>query len=133
MRSNTGGPSAVIVFKIFWPSWTSVICLEKLQNWSLGPMKLFQRQICASIRLRRLYPVAACQAIRPLLRIWAIWRSPTGGRSIMGAPVREVHQRTELRKESFVQHFSALRVFKELSVAKPCCSIDLIGDTFMRR
>ena len=45
MRSNTGGSSAVIVFRIFWPSWTSVICLEKLQNWSLGPMKLFQRPI----------------------------------------------------------------------------------------
>ena len=41
MRSNTGGPSAVIVFRTFWPSWISVICLEKLRNWSLGTMKLF--------------------------------------------------------------------------------------------
>ena len=45
MRSNTGGPSAVIVFRTFWPSWISVICLEKLWNWSLGTIKLFQRPI----------------------------------------------------------------------------------------
>ena len=32
-----------------------------------------------SIRLRGLYPVAACQAMRPLLRIWAIWQSQTVG------------------------------------------------------
>ena len=49
-----------------------MIYLEKLRDWSLGPMTLFQRPICVSIRLRRLYPVAACQAMRPLLRIWAI-------------------------------------------------------------
>ena len=35
--------------------------------------------ICVSIRLRWLYPVAAYQAMRPLLRIWAIWRSRTVG------------------------------------------------------
>ena len=59
----------------FSPSWTSVICLEKLRDLSLGPMTLFQRPICVSIRLRWLYPVAVCQAMHPLLRIWAIWRS----------------------------------------------------------
>ena len=75
MRSNTGRPSAVIVFRTFRPSWTSVICLEKLRDLSLGPMTLFQRPICVSIRLRWLYPVAVCQAMHPLLRIWAIWRS----------------------------------------------------------
>ena len=58
MRSNTGRPSAVIVFRTFRPSWISVICLEKLRNLSLGPMTLFQRPICVSIRLRWLYPVA---------------------------------------------------------------------------
>ena len=68
-----------MVFRTFWPSWISVICLEKLRDLSLGPMTLFQRPICVSIRLRRLYPVAACQAMRPLLRIWAIWRSRTVG------------------------------------------------------
>ena len=75
MRSNTGRPSAVIVFRTFWPTWISVICLEKLRDLSLGPITLFQRPICVSIRLRWLYPVATCQAMRPLLRIWAIWRS----------------------------------------------------------
>ena len=79
MRSNTGRPSAVIVFRTFWPSWISVICLEKLRDLSLGPITLFQRPICVSIRLRWLYPVATCQAMRPLLRIWAIWRSRTVG------------------------------------------------------
>ena len=53
--------------------------LEKLRDLSLGPITLFQRPICVSIRLRWLYPVATCQAMRPLLRIWAIWRSRTGG------------------------------------------------------
>ena len=77
MRSNTGRPSAVIVFRTFRPSWISVICLEKLRDLSLGPMTLFQRPICVSIRLRWLYPVAVCQAMHPLLRIWAIWRSRT--------------------------------------------------------
>ena len=42
-------------------------------------MTLFQRPICVSIRLRGLYPVATCQAMRPLLRISAIWRSRTVG------------------------------------------------------
>ena len=46
MRSNTGGPSAVIVFRIFWTSWTTVICLEKLRNLSLRPMTLFQWRFC---------------------------------------------------------------------------------------
>ena len=54
-----------------------MICLEKLRDLSLGPMTLFQRPICVSIRLRWLYPVAVCQAMHPLLRIWAIWRSRT--------------------------------------------------------
>ena len=36
MRSNTGRPSAVIVFRTFWPTWISVICLEKLRDLSLG-------------------------------------------------------------------------------------------------
>ena len=79
MSSNTGRPSAVIVFRTFWPTWISVICLEKLRDLSLGPITLFQRPICVSIRLRWLYPVATCQAMRPLLRIWAIWRSRTVG------------------------------------------------------
>ena len=68
MRSNTGRPSAVIVFRAFWSSWISVICLGKLRDLSLGPMTLFQQPICVSIRLRWLYPVAACQAMPPLLR-----------------------------------------------------------------
>ena len=72
MRSNTGRPSAVIVFRTFWPPLIFVICLEKLRDLSLGPMTPFQRPICVSIRLRWLYPVAACQAMRPLPRIWAI-------------------------------------------------------------
>ena len=63
----------------FLAGWTSVICLEKLRDLSLGPMTRFHRPICVSIRLRWLYPVAACQAMRPLLRIWAIWRSRTVG------------------------------------------------------
>ena len=42
MRSNTGRPSAVIVFRTLRPSWISVICLEKLRDLSLGPMTLFQ-------------------------------------------------------------------------------------------
>ena len=79
MRSNTGRPSAVIVFRTFWPTLISVICLEKLRDLSLGPMTPFQRPICVSIRLRWLYPVATCQALRPLPRIWAIWRSRTVG------------------------------------------------------
>ena len=54
-----------------------MICLEKLRDLSLGPMTLFQRPICVSIRLRWLYPVAVCQAMHPVLRIWAIWRSRT--------------------------------------------------------
>ena len=58
MRSNTGRPSAVIVFRTFWPTLISVICLEKLRDLSLGPMTPFQRPICVSIRLRWLYPVA---------------------------------------------------------------------------
>ena len=36
MRWNTGRPSAVIVFRTFWPTWISVICLEKLRDLSLG-------------------------------------------------------------------------------------------------
>ena len=76
---HTGRPSAVIVFRTFWPTLISVICLEKLRDLSLGPITLFQRPICVSIRLRWLYPVATCQAMRPLLRIWAIWRSRTVG------------------------------------------------------
>ena len=36
MRSNTGRPSAVIVFRTFWPTLISVICLEKLRDLSLG-------------------------------------------------------------------------------------------------
>ena len=55
-----GGASKQVV-------WTSVICLEKLRNLSLGPMTLFQRPICVSIRLRWLYPVVVCQAMHPLL------------------------------------------------------------------
>ena len=61
MRSNTGRPSAVIVFRTFWPTWISVICLEKLRDLTLGPMALFQRPICVSIRLRRLYPFRTIQ------------------------------------------------------------------------
>ena len=68
-----------LLFRTFWPTWISVICLEKLRDLSLGPMTLFHRPICVSIRLRWLYPVATCQAMRPLLRIWAIWRSRTVG------------------------------------------------------
>ena len=45
-----------------------MICLEKLRALSLGPMTLFQRPICVSIRLRRLYPVVACQAMRPWIK-----------------------------------------------------------------
>ena len=63
MRSNTGRPSAVIVFRTFWPTLISVICLEKLRDLSLGPITLFHRPICVSIRLRWLYPVSSCQAI----------------------------------------------------------------------
>ena len=55
-----------------------MICLDQLRDLSLGPMTLFQRPICVSIRLHWLYPVAVCQAMHPLLRIWAIWRSRTG-------------------------------------------------------
>ena len=44
--------------ELYWPTWISVICLEKLRDWSLGPMTPFQRPICVSIRLRWLYPVA---------------------------------------------------------------------------
>ena len=40
-----------------------MICLEKLRDRSLGPTTLFQRPICVSIRLRWLYPVAACRAL----------------------------------------------------------------------
>ena len=53
---NTGRPSTVIVFRTFWPSLTSVICLEKLRALSLGPMTLFQRPICVSIRLALVVP-----------------------------------------------------------------------------
>ena len=91
MRSNTGRPSAVIVFRTFWPTWISMICLEKLRDLSLGPMTPFQRPICVSIRLRWLYPVAACQAMRPLLRIWAIWRSePLDPAPIAGGSLRSL-------------------------------------------
>ena len=31
-----------------------------------------------------------------------------------------------------MQHSGALRVFKGLGVAKRCCTIDSIGDTFMQ-
>ena len=31
MCPNTGRPSAVIVFRTFWPTLISVICLEKLR------------------------------------------------------------------------------------------------------
>ena len=72
MRSNAGRPSAVIVFRTFWPSWISVICLEKLRDWSPGPTTLFQRPIRVFIRLRWVYPVAAYQAMRSLLGIWEI-------------------------------------------------------------
>ena len=73
MRSNTGRPSAVIVFRTFQPGWISVICLETLRDWSLGPMTLFQRPICVSIRLHRLCPVGSgadriVGAIRPGVR-----------------------------------------------------------------
>ena len=53
------------MFRTFWTTWISVICLEKLLDWSLGPMTLFQRPICVSIRLRWLYPVAARLAGAP--------------------------------------------------------------------
>ena len=43
------------MFRTFWPTWISLICLEKLRDLSLGPMTLFQRPICVSIRLRWLY------------------------------------------------------------------------------
>ena len=56
MRLNTGRPSAVIVVRTFRPSWTSVICLEKLRDLSLGPMALFQQPLCVSIRLRWFVP-----------------------------------------------------------------------------
>ena len=42
--------------RTFWPSLTSVICLEKLRALSLGPMTLFQRPICVSIRLALVVP-----------------------------------------------------------------------------
>ena len=45
-----------MVFRTFWPSFILVIGLEKLWDWSLGPMTLFQRPISVSIRLGRLYP-----------------------------------------------------------------------------
>ena len=44
------------MFRTFWPSWISVIFLEKLRDLRLGPMTLFQQPICVSIRLRWLYP-----------------------------------------------------------------------------
>ena len=46
-----------MVFRTFWPSFVLVIGLEKLWDWSLGPMTLFQRPISVSIRLGRLYPL----------------------------------------------------------------------------
>ena len=79
MRSNTGRPSSVTVFRTFWPSVISVICLGKLRALSLVPMTLFQRPICVTTRLCWLYPVATCQAIRPWRRIAAIGRSRTLG------------------------------------------------------
>ena len=45
-----------MVFRTFWPSFILVIGLEKLWDWSLGPMTLFQRPISVSIRLGRLVP-----------------------------------------------------------------------------
>ena len=36
MRSNTGRPSSVTVFRTFWPSVISVICLGKLRAFELG-------------------------------------------------------------------------------------------------
>ena len=48
------------MFRTFWPTWISVIYLEKLRDLSLGPMTPFQRPIYVSIRLRWLYPVATC-------------------------------------------------------------------------
>ena len=78
MCSNTGRPDAVIVFRTFWPTLISVICLEKLRDWNLGS-RWRSSNGRSAIRLRRLYPVTACQAIRPLLRIWTIARSRTVG------------------------------------------------------
>ena len=46
-----------MVFRTFWPTLISVICLEKLRDLTLGPMTLFQRPICVAIRLGRLYPL----------------------------------------------------------------------------
>ena len=28
-----------MVFRTFWPTWISVICLEKLRDWNLGPIR----------------------------------------------------------------------------------------------
>ena len=50
-----------MVFRTFWPSFILVIGLEKLWDWSLGPMTLFQRPIIVSIRLRRLSPFRTIQ------------------------------------------------------------------------
>ncbi len=52
MRLNTCRPSAVIVFRTFWPTLISVICLEKLRDLSLGPLTLFQQPML------RFYPAA---------------------------------------------------------------------------
>ena len=60
------------MFRTFWPTLISVICLEKLRDLSLGPITLFQRPICVSIRLRQLYPLRTSQAMRPLRPIGAI-------------------------------------------------------------
>ena len=82
MRLNTCRPSAVIVLRTFWPTLISVICLEKLRDLSLGPLTLFQQPMLRfypAALVVPLYPVATCQAMRPLLRIWAMWRSRTVG------------------------------------------------------
>ena len=69
IRSNTGRPSAVIVFRTFWPTLISVICLENRRDWSLGPMnpsalpvlihqatpkpiRRAQRQVCLDRQIR---------------------------------------------------------------------------------
>ena len=48
-------------------------------DWSLRPMTTLPTADLRFFRLRWLYPVATCQTMRPLLRIWAIWRSRTVG------------------------------------------------------
>ena len=47
MRSNTGQPRSVIVFRIIWPCLISMICLEKLRALSLWPMTLSEKKACS--------------------------------------------------------------------------------------